>query len=178
MEGSTGIGTPWASGPEPLSPLATNPIARQSPGQEQPMKQAKSGDTVKVHYTGTLSDGSQFDSSVGREPLEVTLGSGQVIPGFEGALEGMNEGDSKTVTIPADDAYGPRVDAAVQTIPRSAVPDHIDLQVGQKLQAMAEGGQPVMVTVVELTDDTVSLDANHPLAGEDLTFKLELVEVG
>jgi len=142
------------------------------------MKQAKSGDTVKVHYTGTLNDGSQFDSSADREPLEVTLGSGQVIPGFESALEGMNEGDTKTVTIPAEQAYGPRVDAAVQTIPRSAVPEHIELQVGLKLQAMAEGGQPVMVTVADLNDDTVSLDANHPLAGEDLTFSLELVEVG
>lgn len=142
------------------------------------MKQAKSGDTVKVHYTGTLNNGAEFDSSVGREPLEVTLGSGQVIPGFENALEGMSEGDTKTVTIPAEEAYGPRVEAAVQTIPRSAVPDHIELQVGTKLQAMAEGGQPVMVTVVDLSEDNVSLDANHPLAGEDLTFQLQMVTVG
>lgn len=142
------------------------------------MKQAKSGDTVKVHYTGTLNDGSQFDTSVGRDPLELTLGSGQVIPGFENALEGMVEGDTKTVTIPADQAYGPRIDAAVQTIPRSAIPEHIELQVGLQLQAMAEGGQPVMVTVVDLSDENVSLDANHPLAGEDLTFHLEMVAVG
>lgn len=142
------------------------------------MKQAKSGDTVKVHYTGTLNDGSEFDSSAGREPLEVTLGSGQVIPGFESALEGMAQGDTKTVTIVAADAYGPRIDAAVQTIPRSAIPEHIELSVGIKLQAMAEGGQPVMVTVVGLDDENVSLDANHPLAGEDLTFQLEVVEVG
>lgn len=141
------------------------------------MTQAKMGDTVKVHYTGTLEDGTQFDSSAGREPLSFTLGQGQVIPGFEEAIVGMSVGDNKTVTIPADEAYGPYQEEAVKELPRSAIPDHIELAEGLQLQASGPDGQVVLLTVIELNDDTVLLDANHPLAGEDLTFQLELVTV-
>jgi peptidylprolyl isomerase len=141
------------------------------------MAQAKSGNTVKVHYTGTFEDGTQFDSSQGREPLELTLGSGQVITGFEAAIVGMEPGESKTVNIPPEQAYGPRREEALQEFPRSAVPQHIDLQVGLQLQAQDPNGRPLLLTVASLSEDTVMLDANHPLAGKELTFNLELVEI-
>lgn len=141
------------------------------------MTQAKSGDTVRVHYTGSLNDGTQFDSSIGQEPLEVKLGSGAVIPGFDAALQGMSEGESKTVTIPADQAYGERQQEAVQEYPRSALPDDLELEVGIQLQGQMPNGQRVLLTVVEIGDETVVLDANHPLAGQDLTFDLEMVEI-
>lgn len=139
--------------------------------------QAKTGDTVKVHYTGKLEDGTQFDSSADREPLEFTLGEGRIIPGFEEAVAGMNPGDTKTVTIPSNQAYGPRREEAVQEVPRSMIPQDIDLQVGMQLQANSPGGQPIILTVSEIAEETVILDANHPLAGKDLVFELELVEV-
>ncbi|GAB6042281.1 FKBP-type peptidyl-prolyl cis-trans isomerase [Endothiovibrio diazotrophicus] len=141
------------------------------------MSQAKSGDTVRVHYTGTLSDGSQFDSSQGNDPLEFTIGGGQVIPGFDAAVTGMAVGDSKSVTIPADEAYGQRIDEAIQAVPRSAIPEEIEVKEGMQLQAAAPNGQPVVVTVVSFDDESVTLDGNHPLAGQDLTFALELVEI-
>lgn len=144
------------------------------------MSEAKHGDTVKVHYTGRLDDGTQFDSSVGREPLEFTIGQGRVIPGFEQAVAGMNEGDSKTVTIASDQAYGPRNDQAMQEVPKSALPEQIrdGLQPGQQLQATDPNGQPLLLTVADIEEETVTLDANHPLAGKDLIFDLELVEIG
>lgn len=141
------------------------------------MAQAKSGDTVKVHYTGTLQDGTPFDSSAGRTPLEFTLGEGNVIPGFDEAVVGMSPGDTKTVTVASDQAYGPRQENAVQEFPRSMVPETIELETGMRLQAADPTGQPLMLTVVAISDETVTLDANHPLAGEDLTFELELVEI-
>lgn len=141
------------------------------------MAHAKQGDTVKVHYTGSLEDGTRFDSSVGREPLEFTLGAGNVIAGFDEAVTGMEVGENKTVTIPSDQAYGPHQNAAVKTFERSAIPDHIDLRVGVRLQASDPGGQPLVLTVTKLTEDSVTLDGNHPLAGQDLTFDLELVEI-
>ena len=143
------------------------------------MSEAKQGDTVKVHYTGRLDDGTQFDSSVGREPLEFVLGQGQVIAGFEQAVIGMNEGDSKTVTVPAEQAYGERNEQAMQDVPKSALPENIqdNLQVGMQLQATGPNGQPLVVTVANIADDNVTMDANHPLAGQNLTFDLELVEV-
>jgi len=141
------------------------------------MTQAKQGDTVKVHYTGTLANGTQFDSSAGREPLEFTLGEGNVIPGFEAAVVGMNTGESKTVTVGSEQAYGPRIEEAVRQFPRSGIPEHIQLEVGLQLQAQDSSGRPLMLTVVELDEETVTLDANHPLAGKDLVFELELVEV-
>jgi FKBP-type peptidyl-prolyl cis-trans isomerase 2 len=141
------------------------------------MSEAKSGDTVRIHYTGTLSDGSVFDSSQGRDPLEFTIGAGQVIPGFDKAVTGMTSGEQKTVTIPCDEAYGQPDPRAVQAIPRGNIPDEIPLEVGMQLQATGPQGQPIIVTVTEFTDAEVTLDANHRLAGEDLTFALELVEI-
>ena len=139
------------------------------------MTTAKSGDTVRIHYTGALSDGSVFDSSEGRDPLEFTLGSGMVIAGFDAGVTGMSIGEKKRVEIPCDQAYGPRQDNATQAIARSEFPDNIPLELGLQLQMQAPNGQPMMVTVSELTDTEVTLDANHALAGKDLTFDLELV---
>lgn len=141
------------------------------------MSDAKAGDTVKIHYTGTLSDGSTFDSSAGRDPLEFTLGSGQVIPGFDKAVTGMSVGESKTVEIPAADAYGAHNPEGRQAIPRDQVPDTIPLEVGTRLQVQTADGRPLPVTIAEVTDEAVVLDANHPLAGKDLTFDIELVEI-
>ncbi len=141
------------------------------------MSEAKSGDTVRIHYTGTLNDGSVFDSSQGRDPLEFTVGTGQVIPGFETAVTGMSVGEQKTVTIPADEAYGQPDPRAVQAVPRDNIPDDIPLEVGLQLQAQGPGGQPLIVTVKDVTETEVTLDANHRLAGEDLTFNLELVDI-
>lgn len=140
------------------------------------MAQAASGDTVRVHYTGRLDDGTVFDSSEGRDPLEFTLGSGQVIPGFDEAVTGMAVGDNSTVTIEPENAYGPRHEEAVQDVSRADIPSDIELAVGMQLQASGPGGEMV-VTVVELTEEAVKLDANHPLAGQSLTFELELVEI-
>lgn len=140
------------------------------------MKEAKSGDTVRVHYTGTLSDGSVFDSSRGRSPLEFTIGAGQVIAGFDDAVTGMHVGDDKTVTIAAEDAYGPRRSDLMLRVGRTQFPEHLAPAVGQQLQ-LSQENELFVVTVREVTDDAVVLDANHPLAGEDLTFALELVEI-
>jgi FKBP-type peptidyl-prolyl cis-trans isomerase 2 len=140
------------------------------------VKNADAGDTVQVHYTGKLEDGSVFDSSRGRDPLEFTLGSGHVIEGFDSAVAGMAPGEEKTVTIPADNAYGGRRDELVFEVERSQLPDTIEPEVGQQLQ-MSQNGQVAIVTIADVTADGVKLDANHPLAGRDLTFELELVEV-
>lgn len=140
------------------------------------MPQAKAGDTVRIHYTGTLQDGTVFDSSEGRDPLEFTLGAGQVIPGFDSAVSGMEVGASRTVTIPAAEAYGPRRDDMVLAIPRDQVPPHIDPTVGEQLQ-VGQGQEQFLVTVAEVNDREVVLDGNHPLAGQDLTFALELVGI-
>lgn len=142
------------------------------------MTAAKTGDTVRIHYTGTLNDGSVFDSSQGREPLEFTLGAGQVIPGFDAAVDGMAVGDRKVAEIPADEAYGPRHDQAVQDVPRADIPAEIPLEVGLQLQMQSPTGQVMPVTVTAITDDAVTLDANHMLAGKDLTFDIELVSIG
>jgi peptidylprolyl isomerase len=141
------------------------------------MPQAKSGDTVAIHYTGTLEDGSEFDSSADRDPLQFTLGSGQVIPGFEKAVEGMAVGDSKSVTIPVEDAYGPRHDEMVQDVPRTALPDDIDPEEGMMLQAKDQGGQVMNLTVTAISDDAITVDGNHPLAGKALNFDIELVNI-
>lgn len=141
------------------------------------MGEAKSGDIVRVHYTGTLDDGSVFDSSKGRDPLEFTVGGGQVIPGFDQAVSGMSVGDSKKVKIDAKNAYGARDESLVQTLERTVLPDDAEVQVGSQLQAQQPNGQVVILTVVGLTDDSVTVDANHPLAGEALTFEIELVEI-
>jgi peptidylprolyl isomerase len=141
------------------------------------MSKAETGNTVKVHYTGRLDDDTQFDSSAGRDPLEFTLGTGQVIPGFEKAVAGMDVGDTKTVTIPADQAYGPHHDELVLVVERSQIPSHIDPQVGQQLEIHQQDGRAVAVVITQVTEEKVALDANHPLAGQDLIFDLELVEI-
>lgn len=140
------------------------------------MAEAKNGDTVRIHYTGTLEDGTVFDSSEGQEPLEFTLGSGEVIPGFEQAVQGMQPGEKKEVTVAADDAYGSHRSDWVLEVGREDFPPNIQPEVGQQLQ-LSQGGQSFVVTVTDVSDASVTLDANHPLAGKDLTFELELVEI-
>jgi len=141
------------------------------------MAQARKGDSVRIHYTGTLDDGTVFDSSVGREPLDFTLGSGQVIPGFDEAVMGMAAGDRKKVTIPAQQAYGERNDELVIEVPLSQVPPDLNPEVGQRLQMGGPAGELIVVTVTEVGEEIMILDANPPLAGKDLTFELELVEI-
>jgi len=138
------------------------------------MTQAKAGDTVRIHYRGTLDDGSEFDSSAGRDPLEFTLGSGQVIPGFDNAVTGMTVGESKTVTIPPAEAYGEKNPGMVHEVPRAEIPANIPLHEGAMLSASDGQGRQMQLTVVEANDETVKLDANHPLAGKALTFELTL----
>ncbi len=139
--------------------------------------QAKNGNTVQVDYTGKLADGTVFDSSVGREPLEFTLGAGQMIPGFEKAVLGMKVGDKKTVTIPADEAYGPRRDDLILEIGREKLPSGLTPEVGQQLQMTRPDGAISIVTITKVSDTTVTIDANHRLAGKDLTFEIELVKI-
>ncbi|RJX27766.1 MAG: peptidylprolyl isomerase [Desulfurivibrio sp.] len=141
------------------------------------MAEAKKGDRVKIHYTGKLHDGTVFDSSTGRDPLGFTIGGGQVIPGFEEAVIGMNQGDSKNVTIPVDKAYGPRNEELLMPFPRDQVPPGLNPEVGQKLQLSGPNGEPVLVSVANITDEHIILDANPPLAGEELIFDIELVEI-
>jgi len=138
------------------------------------MTQAKTGDTVKVHYTGTLDDGTEFDSSVGGEPLEFTIGNGEVIEGFENAVIGMKAGETKTVTILAEQAY-PYYEELVFDIDLSLLPD--DIAVGEQLYMMQNDGSNIPVIVIAINDTTATIDANSPVAGEDLTFEIELVEI-
>lgn len=141
------------------------------------MTQVKPGDTVRIHYTGTLDDGTRFDSSEGRDPLEFTVGSGQIIPGLDKALPGMSVGDSKTVEVPCAEAYGEHQSGAVQSVDRAQIPENIEVKPGLQLQVQTPQGQTVPVVVTEVTESEVTLDANHPLAGRDLTFAIELVEI-
>jgi len=141
------------------------------------MAQAKSGDTVRVHYTGRLDDGTVFDSSAARDPLELTIGSDRLIPGFEQAVVGMNLGESKTVEIPADEAFGPYREELLTEVERSKLPMDIVPEVGQKLNMTDVGGRSTVVTVVEVSESSITIDTNHPLAGEDLTFDIELVQI-
>jgi FKBP-type peptidyl-prolyl cis-trans isomerase 2 len=141
------------------------------------MAQVKDSDTVKVHYTGKLEDGTVFDSSAEREPLKFEMGQGQVIKGFEEAVIGMNPGDSKTTIIPADKAFGPHSEDMVIEVEREQFPEDMELNVGQRLQVPQPGGQPVLVTIAEVSEKTVMLDGNHPLAGKELTFDIHLVEI-
>ena len=137
---------------------------------------AKNGDKVSVHYTGRLEDGTEFDSSAGGDPLEFTIGEGRVIPGFEAGVVDMEPGDSKTITIPAEDAYGERRDDMMITVERKDLPSDLDPKEGERLQ-MSQGEHTFQVTVSEVTDDTVTLDGNHPLAGETLIFDIELKDI-
>lgn len=141
------------------------------------MAQVKEGDTVKVHYTGRLVNGEQFDSSAGREPLEFTVGAGMMIKGFDAAMPGMNVGDKKTVNIPAADAYGEKDPEAIIPFPKENVPADMKLEPGMQLTLTNQQGQPFPVVVTEIKDDVIMLDANHFLAGEELVFDIELVEI-
>lgn len=142
------------------------------------MAEAKQGDTVRVHYTGKLDDDSVFDSSYERdEPLEFTVGSQQVIPGFDEAVVGMEPGDTKQVRLEPDEAYGEHEDDHVVEVEKERLPDDVDAEVGLRLQLQHEDGETIPVTLTEVSGETVTLDANHPLAGEALTFEIELVEI-
>ena len=141
------------------------------------MAQAKTGDTVKVHYTGKLDDDTIFDTSADREPLQFTIGQGQLIPDFEQAVVGMNPGESKTIQIPSDKAYGPHHEQMVMVVDRSAFPAELEPKVDQRLQVRQQDGQEFAVTVTDVTESKVTLDGNHPLAGEDLSFDIQLTEI-
>lgn len=135
------------------------------------------GDTVKIHYTGTLDDGTVFDSTIDSDPIEFTIGNGNIIPGFEAAVAGMTLGETKTVTIDPEQAYGHYNDEMTKQVPRSAIPADIDLQEGMILNAESPDGIPISFTVKTLGEEEVTIDGNHPLAGRSLTFALELVEI-
>ena len=139
--------------------------------------QAKIGDTVGVHYTGRLGDGQIFDSSVGGDPLEFAIGAGEIIPGFENGVIGMAVGDKKTIQIAADDAYGQRIEALVQAVPRESLKLEVEPEVGMGFYLQMPNGQQMPVAVTEVTDKTLTIDANHPLAGCDLTFDVEVISL-
>lgn len=141
------------------------------------MSKAKASDTVKVHYTGKLTNGQVFDSSLERDPLQFKLGEGQMIKGFDEAVDGMELNEKKTVTIPKDEAYGDRNDQLIQQVPKADLPDDMKPEAGQTLVATNETGQQTHVIVKEVADETITIDANHPLAGQDLVFEIELVEI-
>lgn len=141
------------------------------------MNKAKKGDHVKVHYKGKLTSGEQFDSSEGREPLAFTVGAGQMIKGFDDAIPGMEPGEKKTITIAPENAYGEKNNEAIIEFPKSNIPEDMKLETGMKLQLQNQAGQPIPVTVTEIKDDVVVLDANHELAGKELIFDIELVEI-
>jgi peptidylprolyl isomerase len=142
------------------------------------MKQAAKGNNIKVHYTGKLDDGTVFDSSREREPLEFTLGNGQLIKGFEDAVDGMSAGEAKTFTIPSEETYGTRREDLVLKVGKDQFPQGIDPVVGNNIHLRQPDGGVLNVTITDVSDESVTLDANHPLAGKDLTFEVEVVEVG
>lgn len=141
------------------------------------MQQVKQGDKVKVHYHGKLTDGTTFDSSEGRNPLEFEVGSGAVIPGFDNGVMGMSVGDKRTINIPADEAYGQRVPELVMEFPKERFPEEMEPEVGMQLMMNNGAGQQFPVTIVDVKDEVVTLDANHQLAGQDLIFDIELVDI-
>lgn len=141
------------------------------------MQQVQNGDKVRVHYTGKLTNGEQFDSSIGREPLEFTVGAGQMIKGFDAAMPGMGLGEKKTINIQPEDAYGDRSEEALIEFPRENVPADLPLKIGTQLSLRNQDGQPFPVTVTEIKDDVILLDGNHTLAGKELVFEIELVEI-
>jgi len=141
------------------------------------MDQAKSGDKVKVHYNGTLEDGSIFDSSYQKDPIEFTIGEKKLIPGFEDAVVGMNIGEKKAVLIPAPEAYGLHQKELVAVVKKAQLPSNIELKTGIVLQVTSESGVPINFAVAEIAEETVTLDANHPLAGKDLNFEINLLKI-
>ena len=142
------------------------------------MAKAQKNDKVKVHYTGRLTNGQQFDSSEGREPLEFTVGAGQMILGFDNAVEGMEVNEKKTVLLPPEEAYGPVHEQLVSTFDKSKLPPDLNPEVGQTLVASAQDGHQQQVQVTQVTETTVTVDGNHPLAGKELEFDIELVSIG
>jgi len=141
------------------------------------MTKADEGDTVRIHYSGKLTDGTLFDSSDGGDPLEFKIGENTIIPKLEASVVGMIVGDKATIDIKSAEAYGPRMDEAVQSVERSMIPNEVDLTVGVQLQATAPDGKQLILTVLEVNDERVMLDGNHPLAGQDLVFDIELAEI-
>ncbi|WP_300070903.1 peptidylprolyl isomerase [uncultured Ruegeria sp.] len=141
------------------------------------MTEIKQGDTVRIHYTGILLDGNVFDSSEGRDPLEFVVGSEQIIPGLDSAMPGLSVGEKKRVEIACVDAYGPINPEMRQDVPREGIPDDIPLDPGTQLQMQTPDGQTLPVTIVDANEATVTLDANHPLAGQDLVFEIEVVSI-
>lgn len=141
------------------------------------MIQAKNGDIVKVHYTGKHTNGQVFDSSAGREPLAFALGAGQMIAGFEQAVLGMQIGEKKTIHIQSADAYGDLNESLIFPVSLASIPEDMEIQVGMMLNAQADNGMPIQVVVKQITSESVILDANHPLAGQDLVFEIELLEI-
>ena len=141
------------------------------------MQKVKEGDLVRVHYTGKLTNGEQFDSSLGREPLEFTVGAGQMIKGFDDAMPGMTIGEKKTINIQPGDAYGEKNEQAIIEFPKSNVPPDMKLEVGMQLQLKDQEGHPLPVTISSIKDDIIVLDANHMLAGKELVFDIELIEI-
>ena len=138
---------------------------------------AKANDKVKVHYKGTLSNGEIFDTSEGKDPLEFTLGAGQVIPGFDNAVQGLKIEESKTINIPAAEAYGELKDELIQQVPKAQLPPEIKPEVGMQLASQTPDGQRIPLVITKVEEDTITMDANHPLAGKDLTFELTLVSI-
>jgi peptidylprolyl isomerase len=141
------------------------------------MAQVKRDDTVKVHYKGLLTDGTVFDSSEGRDPLEFKVGSGMVIKGFDEGVEGMTVNETKKIEIPVEDAYGPVMPELVQDVPKNMLPDSITPEVGMRLVSTQPDGQQIPIVITEIKDDAITVDANHQLAGKDLVFEIELVEI-
>lgn len=141
------------------------------------MERVKNGDTVQVHYTGKFDSGEIFDTSENREPLEFTIGLRQVIEGFEEAVVGMSPGDEKTTKVPANKAYGPHVEEKVVALSRDEFPENIKPEVGQRLRAREPGAEEVSLTVIEVSESTVTLDGNHPLAGKDIIFEIQLESI-
>lgn len=172
--GSASSPTPDVTATPGVTPT---PQATATPSDEPAQSGAEQGDTVTVHYTGRLEDGTVFDSSEGKDPLEFTVGEGRLIPGFEQGVLGMEPGQSKTVNIPSEDAYGPYDPELVTEVERSELPADLELEVGMQLQGSQPDGRVAIFTVKDFTNSTVTLDANHRLAGKDLIFDIEVVEV-
>lgn len=137
----------------------------------------KANDKVKVHYKGTLSNGVVFDSSEGKDPLEFTLGTGQIIPGFENGIIGMEVEESKTINVPAAEAYGEPKEELIQEVPKAQLPEEIKPEVGMQLMSQAPNGQQIPLVITEVKEESIIIDANHPLAGKDLTFEVTLVSI-